>query len=48
MAIRDALNSAYERSDSEHLDRFKAYTAELDADRGQSFSSVNAELASYL
>ena len=48
MAIRDALNSAYERSDSKHLDRFKAYTAELDADRGQSFSSVNAELASYL
>jgi MoaA/NifB/PqqE/SkfB family radical SAM enzyme len=48
MALRDALDSAYERSDSEHLDRFKAFTAELDADRGQSFSSVNAELASYL
>jgi MoaA/NifB/PqqE/SkfB family radical SAM enzyme len=48
MAIRDALNSAYERSDSKHLDRFKAFTAELDADRAQSFNSVNAELTSYL
>jgi hypothetical protein len=48
IAVRDALDSAYERSDSKHLDRFKAFTAELDADRGQAFSSVNAELASYL
>jgi len=48
MAIRDALNSTYERSGSKYLDRFKAYTAELDADRGQSFNSVNAELTSYL
>jgi len=48
MAVRDALDSAYERSDSKHLERFKAFTMELDADRGQSFSGVNAELASYL
>jgi len=48
IAIREALDSAHEQSDSKHLDRFKAYTTEVDADRSQSFGRVNPELTLYL
>lgn len=48
LSIREALDSPIETNNPQVIENFKRYTSDLDSDRGQSFISVNGELASLL